>query len=93
MIVSDLYSLGLTTEDILNRLDWFISHNVCLFICKYSTTYEYGMMQLMNKAVLTTLLQSMLNTHKNIVEIPRKQEIIPQVEVKRKGNSFSGWMG
>lgn len=70
VIVSDLYSLGLTTEDILNRLDWFISHNVCLFICKYSTTYEYGMMQPMNKAVLTTLLQSILNTHKNIVEIP-----------------------
>ena len=70
VIVSVLYSLGLTTEDILNRLDWFISHNVCLFICKYSTTYEYGMMQPMNKAVLTTLLQSILNTHKNIVEIP-----------------------
>ena len=31
------------------------------------------MMQLMNKAVLTTLLQSMLNTHKNIVEIPRSK--------------------
>lgn len=71
--VSDLSSLGLTTEDILNRLDWFISHSVCLFICKYSTTYEYDMMQPMNKAVLTTLLQSMLNTHKNIVEIPRNK--------------------
>ena len=34
VIVSDLSSLGLTTEDILNRLDWFISHSVCLFICK-----------------------------------------------------------
>ena len=71
--VSDLSSLGLTTEDILNRLNWFISHNVCLFICKYSTTYEYGMIQPMNKAVLTTLLQSILNTHKNIVEIPRNK--------------------
>lgn len=71
--VSDLSSLGLTTEDILNRLNWFISHNVCLFICKYSTTYEYGMIQPMNKAVLTTLLQSILNTHKNIIEIPRNK--------------------
>lgn len=71
--VSDLSSLGLTTEDILNRLNWFIPHNVCLFICKYSTTYEYGMIQPMNKAVLTTLLQSILNTHKNIVEIPRNK--------------------
>lgn len=73
VVVSDLSSLGLTTEDILNRLDWFISHSVCLFICKYSTTYEYDMMQPMNKAVLTTLLQSILNTHKNIVEIPRNK--------------------
>lgn len=73
VIVSDLSSLGLTMEDILNRLDWFISHNVCLFVCKYSTTYEYGMSQPMNKAVLTTLLQSMLNTHKNIAEIPRNK--------------------
>ena len=32
VVVSDLSSLGLTTEDILNRLNWFISHNVCLFI-------------------------------------------------------------
>ena len=71
VVTSDLSSLGLTTEDILNRLDWFISHSVCLFICKYPTTYEYGMMQPINKAVLTTLLQSILNTHKNIVEIPR----------------------
>ena len=73
VVVSDLSSLGLTTEDILNRLDWFITHSVCLFICKYSTTYEYDMMQPMNKAVLTTLLQSILNTHKNIVEIPRNK--------------------
>ena len=73
VIVSDLSSLGLTTEDILNRLDWFISHSVCLFVCKYSTTYEYGMSQPMNKAVLTTLLQSMLHTHKNITEIPRNK--------------------
>lgn len=73
VIVSDLSSLGLTTDDILNRLDWFISHSVCLFVCKYSTTYEYGIAQPMNKAVLTTLLQTMLNTHKNILEIPRNK--------------------
>lgn len=31
------------------------------------------MAQPMNKAILTTLLQSMLNAHKNIVEIPRNK--------------------
>ena len=56
-------------EDILNRLSWFITHNICLLVCKYSATYEYGIRQPINKAVLTTLLQSMLNEHKNIAEI------------------------
>ena len=73
VVVSDLFSLGLTTEDILNTLEWFIVRNARLFICKYSKTYEYGMMQPMNKAVLTTLLQSVLNTHKNIVALPRNK--------------------
>ena len=41
--------------------------------CKYPTTYEYGIAQPMNKIVLTTLLQSALNTNKDIVEIPRKK--------------------
>lgn len=67
--VSDLSSLGLNAEDILNRLSWFITHNICLLVCKYSATYEYGIRQPINKAVLTTLLQSMLNEHKNIAEI------------------------
>lgn len=73
IVISDMYSLGLTTEDILNRLNWFISHSICLFVCKYSATYEYGVSQPVNKAVLTTLMQSMLNMHKNIVEIPRNK--------------------
>lgn len=70
--IADISSLGLATEDIVNHLNWFIDHDICLFICKYSTTYEYGMIQPMNKIVLTTLLQSTLNANKNITEIPRK---------------------
>lgn len=73
VIISDMSVLGLTTEDIINRLEWFITHEVCLFICKYSATYEYGMLQPVNKAVLTTLLQSMLNSNTNVVEIPRNK--------------------
>lgn len=70
--IADISSLGLSTEEIVNRLNRFIDRDICLFICKYSTTYEYGMTQPMNKIVLTTLLQSTLNANKNIVEIPRK---------------------
>ena len=71
--IADLSSLGLSTEDIVNHLNWFIDHDIPLFICKYPTTYEYGIAQPMNKIVLTTLLQSALNTNKDIVEIPRKK--------------------
>ena len=73
VIISDMSVLGLTAEDIINRLEWFITHEICLFICKYSATYEYGMLQPVNKAVLTTLLQSMLNSNTNVVEIPRNK--------------------
>lgn len=73
VIISDMSVLGLTAEDIINRLEWFITHEICLFICKYSATYEYGMLQPVNKAVLTTLLQSMLNSNTNGVEIPRNK--------------------
>ena len=73
VIISDMSVLGLTAEDIINRLEWFVTHEICLFICKYSATYEYGMLQPVNKAVLTTLLQSMLNSNTNVVEIPRNK--------------------
>lgn len=73
VIISDISVLGLTTEDIINRLELFVTHEICLFICKYSATYEYGMLQPVNKAVLTTLLQSMLNTNTNVVEIQRNK--------------------
>ena len=73
VIISDMSVLGLTAEDIINRLEWFITHEICLFICKYSATYEYGMLQPVNKAVLTTLLQSMVNSNTNVVEIPRNK--------------------
>lgn len=73
VIISDMSVLGLTAEDIINRLEWFITHEICLFICKYSATYEYGMLQPVNKAVLTTLLQSMLNSNTNVIEIPRNK--------------------
>lgn len=73
VIISDISVLGLTIEDIINRLESFVTHEICLFICKYSATYEYGMLQPVNKAVLTTLLQSMLNTNTNVVEIPRNK--------------------
>ena len=67
--ISDLPSLGLNDEEILSRLDFFISCGMCLFLCKYPSSYEYGFAQPMNQAVLKTLQQSILNKNKHIVEI------------------------
>lgn len=71
--VMDLSSLGLTDKEILNRLTWFIEHRVSLIIRKYTTTYEYGFHQPMNKAVLSTIKQTLLEKNKNIVEISRNK--------------------
>lgn len=42
---------------------------MCLFLCKYPSSYEYGFVQPMNQAVLRTLQKSILNRNKHIVEI------------------------
>ena len=62
-------SLGLNNAAIINQLEWFISKSINLVICNYSATYEYGVSQPMNKAVLNTILQSLLASDKNIIEI------------------------
>lgn len=73
IVISDLSSLGLNDEEILNRLNLFVLHEICLFICKYPSSFEYGFAQPMNQIVLKTLQQSLQNHNKNIVEIPRNK--------------------
>lgn len=73
VIIGDISSLGINEVDISNQLDWFILNSRKLVICNYVSTYEFGVVQPMNKAVLATILQSILNSHKNIIEIPRNK--------------------
>ncbi len=69
-VIGSLSSLGLSDADIANRLDWFYRNKRILVICDFKTTYEYGITQPMNMAVLQTILQSVLNHNSNVVEIP-----------------------
>lgn len=65
-IVSSVASLGLTNSDIASQLSWFINNSVKLIICNVPSTYEYGVHQPMNQAILSTILQSLSVENKTI---------------------------
>lgn len=70
VVVFTISSLGLNEAEISNQLDWFATKSICLVICDLDSTYRFGVTQPMNKAVLTTLLQSVLRHNSNIVKLP-----------------------
>jgi hypothetical protein len=70
LVIYDSSSLGLNEADMANQLEWFIGNSVCLAICNIETTYSFGISQPMNKAILTTVLNSILSNNKNIVKLP-----------------------
>lgn len=71
-VISSLSSLGSNDADISSQLAWFIDNGVLLVICDVTSTYQFGVSQPMNQAVLTTLLQS-LTQSKNIAVMPAKR--------------------
>lgn len=70
VIIGTLSSLGVSDAEIANRLDWFSKNNHILMICDHPTTYEYGILQPTNRAVLETILQSVIKRNGNLIEIP-----------------------
>jgi len=74
IVIGSLSSLGLNETEVANRLSWFISQSRLLAVCDYAATYEYGVSQPLNRAVLETLLQSLLSSHANITKMPRNRK-------------------
>lgn len=72
-IVTSLSSLGLNDAEIATQLTWFSGHAVKLVICDIPSTYEYGVTQPMNQAILSTIIQSVLNENSNIVTVSLKK--------------------
>lgn len=72
-IISSLNSLGLNDADIATQLSWFIDNSVKLVICDIKSTYEYGVVQPMNQAILKTILDSILTNNKNIITVSFKR--------------------
>ena len=70
IVVFTISSLGLNEAEISNQLDWFITRSICLVVCDLDSTYNFGVTQPINKAILTTLLQSILGHNSNIVKLP-----------------------
>ena len=69
--VTSVKALGLNEKDIVTQLDWFIDHNIPLIICDTPSTYEYGLSSSVNRAVLSTIRQSLVEVN-NIVLKPSK---------------------
>lgn len=68
LLIGSLKSLGMTNTDIANELDYFISKDKFLVVCDIESTYEYGIVQPMNRAILKTILDSII-ANNNIVRI------------------------
>lgn len=75
VIVRDLEDLGSNTVDVVNRIDWFIQKSVILVIVAIDSTYAYGIGQPMNKAILSTLVQSLTLPGSNIVSFSGKKPV------------------
>lgn len=72
-VISSLNSLGLNDADIATQLSWFIDNSVKLVVCDITSTYEFGVTQPTNQAVLSTILQSMVSGNKSIITISFKR--------------------
>ena len=71
VIVKATSSLGLNDTDVYEQLNWFIINSMLMVICDFPATYEYGVTQPMNKAVLDAVVQS-LAKEKNIVPLSKR---------------------
>lgn len=72
-VISSLGSIGLNDVEIATQLSWFVDNQVKLVICDISSTYEYGVNQPMNMAILNTILQSILSNNTNVITVSFKR--------------------
>lgn len=68
LLIGSLKSLGISKVDVANELEYFINQKKYLIIAEIETSYEYGLSQPMNKAILKTILDSLL-LNNNIVKL------------------------
>lgn len=75
ILINDIKDIGSNNADVGNRLEWLIQNDKMLVINNVLSTYEYGVSQPMNKAVLGTLLQAILSSDSNVMEMKKKVSV------------------
>lgn len=68
LVICDIKDIGNNEAAIVNRLEWFVKKEIPLVISTVPSTYEYGILQPMNKAVLDTLIQSITMNDSHLTE-------------------------
>lgn len=63
LLIGSLKSLGITEADIGNELAYFIEKGKFLVIADIESTYQYGINQPMNRAILKTILDSLISNN------------------------------
>ena len=59
LVIGSLNSLGVSKIDIANELDYFVEKEKNLVVANIESTYQYGVSQPMNKAIIKTILDSL----------------------------------
>lgn len=73
LVVYDLSSLGLNDADIANTLEAIIAMDKLLVVCCEESTYEFGISQPMNKAVLMSFVKRYTSGNTIIIELPKNK--------------------
>ena len=68
LIIGSLNSLGVSKLDIANELDYFVEKEKNLVVANIESTYQYGVSQPMNKAIIKTILDSLAKEN-NILKL------------------------
>lgn len=68
LVIGSLNSLGVSKLDIVNELDYFVEKEKNLVVANIESTYQYGVSQPMNKAIIKTILDSLAKEN-NILKL------------------------
>ena len=74
-IITNPAVLGLNEADIANQLEWFIRKPRILLIYDFKTTYQWGVSEPLNQAILQTIQQSVLERVGNrVLRLPENRK-------------------
>ena len=74
-IITNPASLGLNGTEVVTQLDWFIQKPRILLIYDFKTTYQWGVSEPLNQAILQTIQESVLRqAGKRVIKMPENRK-------------------